>query len=246
MRAFLIAILTVVIGGLLLKAGEVPLTRWLEGAPLRVSAVTGPYNEIDAVKDGDKIRNNILGFTAFATIEIENVRSETAKNIRFVWGDDSLGFHSVSIVGGLAHVQQQNWTKGRSAPILVGNLAPGERAEVRVALLTYSPVYTLEHAKVYSNLGISSLSVKGFDPDGSTPYADNLFLALWENITPLFLIISCALAVLCLVLVTEIERYAKLLLDDEGFYLDEAQRFRDNKKDFSVPFQKIGKMKLTE
>ena len=246
MRAFLIAILTVVIGGLLLKAGEIPLARWVEGAPLRVTAITGPYNEIDDIKEGDKAPNELLGFRAFAKIEIENVSGEIAKNVRVSWGQDSLGFKSASVTRGIVHIQKQEWRIGRADPILVENLEPGERSEIRVYLNTYSPVDTLKHSTVYSSLGASSISVKGFDPDGTTPYEDSFLLALWNNITPLFLIVCCALAILCLVLGSQIEKYAKLLLDDEEYYLEEAQRFRANKKKFAIPHDKIGKMELSD
>lgn len=119
MRTFLITILSAVLAGLLLKAGEIPLTRWMEGAPLRATAVVRPYNDLSLFKSGPIPEDNPLRYNAYASIIVENISANKADEVRLSWPDDALGFKAVVVHRGNVTAIEQGWRKSPLEAVLV-------------------------------------------------------------------------------------------------------------------------------
>lgn len=244
MRTFLITILSAVLGGLLLKAGEIPLTRWMEGAPLRATAVVGPYNDLSLYKSGPIPEENPLRYSAYASIIVENISSKKADEVRLSWPDDALGYKAVVVHRGTVTTNEQGWRKSPLEAVLVPPLSPGEKSEVKLYLNGYSAVETLRKSHIFSSIGSTTITIMGVDPDGSLPPYDSVWEEMWSDVYYIAFAIILIISAICIWFAGIMEKYVKLMLLDQDFYLEECQRFHTDPKAFQPPIEEIGKKKL--
>ena len=187
-----------------------------------------------------------MGYDAFATIEITNLKSQTAKDLRLVLGEEAIGYKAVSVRDGKAAIKEQPWKVGRPDAIPLPDLRPGETVELRLYINYFMPLDMLRKSMLYSNLGTSGISVLGVEPDGDTPMADTFLGFIWDNIVLIIAVICIIIAGICLVSDYLGSRYIKVLLHDQDLYLKEAEKFNSDPKGFVPDFSEAGKRKLPD
>ncbi len=235
MRFLLNTAWTILVGvviGLLVVANEDAVKRFVSNGGLVAEVTSGPYfpypeeplRSTRAPRPGSFVASATDETETIARMVIQNVGTETASDIRlkFKYAPDAL---IVDSAGG------KNKTYKGVEEIFIDDMKPGD---IRTLFLWRSVgfgyPFNLDDLRSFSSAGPIRVELKS---RVVSSYEDPFIIRFMDSWGSFLLTgVLFILAFGALLMATFLERYAKMLLSGEDFYLQESVKFADNPKSF--------------